>query len=357
VTTTDPRQATDAPALDLEVLAGLLRADGLEVDGSLAAVRVGRGQSNLTYLVSDESGHRWIVRRPPRGELLASAHDVLREHRILAALGDTSVPVPRVLGRYVDPTLAETPVVVMEHVDGLVVDREDVAAGLDTSLRAAVGPSLARTLAAVHEVDVDEVGLGDLASRAPYAQRQLKRWSRQWEASRTRDLPRLDAMTDLLRRRAPEPSSHDGRTVALVHGDFHLRNVILDPDLGDVRAVLDWELSTLGDPLADIGSLLAYWPEEGDGPTLMFAASALPGFATREQLATTYLEASGRDRADLDYWHALGLWKIAVIAEGVLRRALDDPRNAADGGPPAPEAIEQLVERAWTVAETAGLDR
>ncbi len=102
MTTTDPRQATDAPALDLEVLAGLLRADGLEVDGSLAAVRVGRGQSNLTYLVSDESGHRWIVRRPPRGELLASAHDVLREHRILAALGDTSVPVPRVLGRYVD---------------------------------------------------------------------------------------------------------------------------------------------------------------------------------------------------------------------------------------------------------------
>lgn len=351
-----PGTATDV-ALDLDVLAALLRADGYEVQGGLVADRVGRGQSNLTYLVRDERGARWIVRRPPRGELLASAHDVLREHRILAALSDTDVPVPQVLGRYVDDALAETPVVVMEHVDGLVVDRDEVAEGLGLSLRAAIGPSLARTLAAVHEVDVDGVGLGDLASRSPYAARQLKRWSRQWEASRTRDLPRLDAMTELLRRRMPEQSTHGGRDVALVHGDFHLRNVIVDPELGDVRAVLDWELSTLGDPLADIGSLLAYWPEASDGATHAFAASALPGFSSREQIARTYLEASGRERSDLDYWHALGLWKIAVIAEGVMRRALDEPSNAADGGPPVPEAIDQLVERAWVVVETAGLDR
>lgn len=343
-------------ALDLDVLAALLRSDGHAVEGHLVADRIGRGQSNLTYLVRDEGGRQWIARRPPRGELLASAHDVLREHKILAALAGTAVPVPQVVGRYVDDALAETPVVIMEYVDGLVVDRDEVAERLGLSLRVAIGPSMARALAAVHEVDVDEVGLGDLASRTNYAARQLKRWSRQWEASRTRDLPRLDAMTELLRRRMPEPSVHAGRTIALVHGDFHLRNVIVDPELGDVRAVLDWELSTLGDPLADIGSLLAYWPEASDGATHAFAASALPGFSSREQVVTTYLEASGRERTDLDYWHALGLWKIAVIAEGVMRRALDEPTNAADGGPPPPEAVEQLVERAWVVAETAGLD-
>ncbi|MET0821442.1 MAG: phosphotransferase, partial [Aeromicrobium sp.] len=144
--------------------------------------------------------------------------------------------------------------------------------------------------------------------------------------------------------------------LTLVHGDFHVRNVIADPATGALRAVLDWELSTLGDPLADIGSLLAYWPEAGDPPTGLFAASTLPGFADRRAMAETYLAASGRDGADLEYWHVLGLWKIAVISEGVLRRALDDPRNAADGGPPEPGFVDSLVERAWTTARAAGLD-
>jgi aminoglycoside phosphotransferase (APT) family kinase protein len=338
-------------ALDLDVLGALLRADGVEAVAPFSAVRVGRGQSNLTYLVEDAASSRWIVRRPPRGHLLDSAHDVLREHRILSALQDTGVPVPAVVGRYVDPALAETPVVVMEHVDGLVVDRPEVAEATDEPLRAALGPSLARTLARVHEVDVEAVGLSDLASHAPYAARQLKRWSRQWEASRTRELPALDRLTELLRSTMPE--QHE---LTLVHGDFHIRNVIADPVTGAMRAVLDWELSTLGDPLADIGSLLAYWPEAGDPPTGLFAASTLPGFADRRAMAETYLTASGRDGADLDYWHVLGLWKIAVISEGVLRRALDDPRNAADGGPPEPGFVDSLVDRAWTTARAAGLD-
>lgn len=345
-------ESVDEVALDLDVLAELLRADGLDAVGPLAATRVGRGQSNLTYLVEDAADHRWIARRPPRGHLLESAHDVKREFGILAALQGTDVPVPRVLGEHVDPRLADSPVVVMEHVDGLVVDRPEIAEALPQHLRAALGPALATTLAKVHQVDIGEVGLDGLASHAPYAPRQIKRWARQWEDSRTRDLPALDAMTELLRRRMPE--QHE---LTLVHGDFHIRNVIADPGTGELRAVLDWELSTLGDPLADIGSLLAYWPEADDPPTALFAASTLPGFADRRQLADTYLAASGRDGADLDYWHVLGLWKIAIISEGVLRRALDDPRNAADGGAPEPLVIDQLVDRAWRTAVDAGLDR
>ena len=338
-------------ALDLDVLRDLMRADGVDVSGVFTATRVGMGQSNLTYLVEDEAQHRWIARRPPRGNLLESAHDVHREFAILSALRDTPVPVPVVTGEYVDSRLAEATVVVMQHVDGLVVDRPEVAEALPPPLRGALGPALARTLASIHDVDIAEVGLGGLGSHAPYAARQIKRWSRQWDDSRTRDLPSLDAMTELLRRRMPEQ-----REIALVHGDFHIRNVIADPDSGDVKAVLDWELSTLGDPLADIGSLLAYWPEAGDPPTALFAASALAGFADRAALAETYLAASGRDGTDLDYWHVLGLWKVAVICEGVLRRALDDPRNAAEGGPPEPLFVDQLIDRAWRTAVDAGLD-
>jgi aminoglycoside phosphotransferase (APT) family kinase protein len=339
-------------ALDLGVLADLLRADGIDVIGSLAATRVGRGQSNLTYLVEDEAGSRWIARRPPRGHLLQSAHDVQRELRIMAALQDTDVPVPGVVGEYVDERLAEAPVVVMAHVDGLVVDRPEVAEALALPVREAIGPAIASTLAKIHAVDIDAVGLGDLGSRSPYAERQLRRWARQWEDSRTRDLPRLDAMTELLRATVPTQ-----REVTLVHGDFHIRNVIADPVTGGLRAALDWELSTLGDPLADIGSTLAYWPEAADPPTVLFAATTLPGFADRRRMAEVYLAESGRDGADLDYWHVLGLWKIAVICEGVLRRAIDEPSNAADGGPPKPEFVDQLIDRAWQTAADAGLDR
>ncbi len=348
----EPTETVDDVAIDLGVLAELMRGDGLDVSGDLTARRVGRGQSNLTYRIEDAGGRCWIARRPPRGSLLESAHDVHREFGILTALRDTPVPVPTTVGEYVDSRLAEATVVVMQHVDGLVVDRPEVAESLSPQLRSTLGPSLARTLARIHRVDLVEVGLDGLGSHAPYAARQIKRWSRQWDGSRTRELPALDAITELLRRRAPQQ-----REVTLVHGDFHIRNVIADPATGGLRAVLDWELSTLGDPLADIGSLLAYWPEATDPPTALFAASTLPGFVDRAALREAYLTASGRDGADLDYWHVLGLWKIAIICEGVLRRALDDPRNAADGGPPEPVFIDQLVDRAWQTAVEAGLDR
>lgn len=337
-------------ALDVSTLGAWMRAQGVEVSGELTATRVGRGQSNLTYRLADADGRSWIARRPPLGELLASAHDVIREYRILEALQDTEVPVPTLVGVCEDASVADVPVVVMEHVDGVVVDQMEIAEALDPSVRRELGLNLARTLAHIHAVDVDSVGLGDLASRSPYAERQLKRWTRQFEASRTVERPDLDELTALLQATVPPMSD-----LSLVHGDFHIRNVIADGETGSLRAVLDWELSTLGDPLADIGSTLAYWPEAGEKASGLFEAPTLEGFPTRAEMAAEYLLTSGRDGSTLAFWHVLGVWKVAIISEGVYRRTLDNPANTAEGGAPTPERIQTVIDHAWHIAETSGL--
>lgn len=333
--------SSTTPALDAAALGRWLATRGEPVTGAVTSERIGLGQSNLTFLVSDDAGHRWVARRPPLGTLLASAHDVAREHRILSALSTTRVPTPGVVGLVEDDAVSTAPVLVVEHVAGRVVDRMDVAEAMQSAQRRQVGLELADVLARLHAVDLDALGLTDLASHSPYAQRQLKRWSRQWEASRTRDLPDLDRLTAWLQ--ANLPASAD---LSVVHGDLHIRNVIVDPGTAAVRAVLDWELCTLGDPLADLGSTLAYWPEAGDPPIGLFGATRLPGFATRAEIAEAYAAASGRDLADLPFWEVLGMWKIAIIVEGVRRRSSDEPGNAAEGGPPPAHLVDGLVARA-----------
>ncbi|WP_227985280.1 phosphotransferase family protein [Nocardia spumae] len=318
--------------------------------GTPAFTRIGLGQSNLTYLVSDDAGHRWVLRRPPLGHLLASAHDVVREARIMSALAGTDVPVPAILAVTTDTAVCEAPAVLMEFVDGQVVDTMDIVGAMAPQRRRAIAESLIATLARIHAVDLDAVGLADLASHKPYAQRQLNRWSRQWEQSKTRDLPELDELTRRLTDAVPPQ-----RETTLVHGDFHLRNVITSRETGAVVAALDWELSTLGDPLADMGSLLAYWVEPGEDIGGDFPASALPGFPDRAQMADAYLEATGRDRDALTFWHVLGLWKLAIIAEGVMRRAADTPGNKAAAGTPTVERIDAIVAEARDIATAAGL--
>jgi aminoglycoside phosphotransferase (APT) family kinase protein len=244
----------------------------------------------------------------------------------------------------------DVPMVLMEYVDGLVLDRRETAETLKPATRRAAGLSLARTLAQIHSVDLEATGLSGIASHKPYAERQLKRWSAQWEQSKTRELPTLDELTARLWDAVPEQWE-----ITLVHGDFHLRNVIASPDDGEIVSVLDWELCTLGDPLADLGSLLAYWPEAGEPGAGTLSLSSLPGFPSRAEIADAYLERSRRDAGSLGFWHALGLWKIAVIGEGVLRRALDEPRNRAAALTPRPEQIEALVSRARAVAAAAGI--
>jgi aminoglycoside phosphotransferase (APT) family kinase protein len=333
------------PGLDRHAVASWL---GLR--SPVAFSRIGQGQSNLTYQAVDADGRRVVLRRPPVGRLLASAHDVEREHRILRALEATPVPTPPLIAFTADPAVSDAPLLAMGFVDGLVVDDADIAERLAPEARHRLGCGLATALATLHAVDLASTGLADLASHRSYAARQLRRWRAQWEASEPGDEPRVIELADRLA--AAMPAQHE---LTLVHGDFHLRNVIAAPDGRAIRAILDWELCTLGDPLADLGTLLAYWREPGDVGGSLFPAAAPHGFPSRAELAATYAEATGRNLDALPFWHALALWKLAVIGQGVSRRAQDDPRNAAGSGLPAAELVGDLLERASQVAAEADI--
>ncbi|MFD6222177.1 phosphotransferase family protein [Nocardia asteroides] len=342
------------PEQTIAVDAGAVRtwlADlGIPAVAPLRFQRIGLGQSNLTYLVTDAADARWVLRRPPLGHILASAHDVVREARILSALAGTGVPVPRVHGSTTDARYAEVPLVLMDYVDGRTVDTMQVAEALTPSERGEIAAAMPDALAAVHAVDLERHGLHELAGRKPYAPRQLTRWARQLEQSKTRELPRLDDLTRRLSAAIPEQ-----RDVTLVHGDFHLRNLMFHRDRPEIVAVLDWELSTLGDPLADMGTLLTYGPEPGETSGGDFAPSTLPGFPNRADMAKRYLDVTGRDPAALAFWHVLGLWKLAIIGEGVRRRALDRPDNAGAAGIPTAARIDAVIEQAVDLAHVAGI--
>lgn len=337
------------PGLDVDLVAEWVRGLGIGATPPFELTPIGNGKSNLTYVLGDGSGRRWVARRPPLGELLPSAHDVAREYRVLSRLAATDVPIATPIALREPDERLDVPLTLMEHVAGLVIDSEEALAPVAPERRRAIGLSLARTLATVHAVDIDAIGLDGLASHKPYAARQLQRWSRQFEDSKTREMPLVAELAERLRRQIPEQ-----RELTLVHGDYHLLNVITDPASGSVRAILDWELCTLGDPLADLGGLLAYWPEAGDPvPAAPNALPTRPGFPTRAELTAAYAEASGRDTAAVGFWEVLGCWKVAIISEGILRRRLDQPEN---GDPAeAAEGTQRMLDRAVLAAERSGL--
>lgn len=328
-------------AIDTAAIAAWMSTLDIEVVGPVAFARVGAGHSNLTFLAVDAAGSRWILRRPPHGELLASAHDVAREHRILTALEGTAVPTPGIHGLCTDPAVTDAPLMVMDYVDAYVIGDMAAAEAVPVKRRRQIGASVASTLGLVHAIDLEATGLDSLASHAPYAERQLRRWRRQWELSATRDLPLVADLADRLTAIVPVQ-----REVTLVHGDFHLLNVMTNRDDGKVVAVLDWELCTLGDPLADLGSTLAYWTQADDDPVIGFAGPTLEGFPSRAEFVDLYATATGRDVTDVWFWYVFGLWKIAVISEGVIRRALDDPRNASAEGQVDLTIVDKLLDRA-----------
>jgi aminoglycoside phosphotransferase (APT) family kinase protein len=277
------------------------------------------GRSNLTYRVTDRSGRSYALRRPPVSHVLPTAHDMKREHTVISALGGTGVPVPEALGLCTDESVNGAPFYVMSFVEGQII-RDDRAAGRMTpAARGRAGGSLIETLARLHAVDVDEVGLGDFARRDGYIARQLKRWHGQFTQSTVDGRPGpevVDRVHELLAVRVPEQQG-----VVIVHGDYRLDNTVLD-DGGEVLAILDWEICTLGDPLADLGLLLVYWaePEDGDQALLGVAPTALPGFARRSDLMDRYAELSGRDVSQISYYRAFGFWKLACILQGVHAR-------------------------------------
>jgi aminoglycoside phosphotransferase (APT) family kinase protein len=286
-------------------------ADGVQLP--LTFERIAGGRSNLTFRVTDASGNRWALRRPPLGKRLASAHDMGREFRIISALQGTDVPVAPAVGLSEE---GEDPFYVMGWVEGPILRSIDQADEFpDEDDRRAIGERVVDTLVAIHAVDPDEVGLGELAKKSDYVARQLHRWKGQWDKQHTRELPLVDSVHERLEARIP-----DQGPAAIVHGDYRLDNMILAPS-GEVAAVVDWELCTLGDPLADVGLLLVYWGEDGDELIpLLRPATMAPGFPTREDVKRRYAERSGRDLSQIDFYVALGLWKLAIILEGVFAR-------------------------------------
>jgi len=312
----------------------------------LAYERIAGGHSNLTYRVTDSAGNEWALRRPPLGKTLSSAHDMAREHRVVAALGGTPVPVAPVVGLCEDESVNGAPFYVMEFVEGPILRGvADAEIFPDHDDRQAIGMRVAETLATIHAVDPDAAGLGDLGRKEDYVARQLRRWQGQWEKSKTRELPAVDRLHDRLAARIPPQGP-----ATIVHGDYRLDNMILTP-AGGVAAVVDWELCTLGDPLADVGTLMAYWPEHGEEQLrLGEPANLAPGFPSREELATRYAERSGRDLSELNYYLALGYWKLAIILEGVYARSLGGGYGEVDEGI---HAFKLLVERLAEAAERA----
>jgi aminoglycoside phosphotransferase (APT) family kinase protein len=322
---------------------------GAQVEGvalPLSFERISGGHSNLTYRVTDAAGRRWALRRPPLGRRLGSAHDMAREHRVVAALGPTAVPVAPVVGLCEDETVNGAPFYVMEFVEGPILrGLAEAEAFPEEADRRAIGERVADTLVAIHAVDPDAVGLGDLGRKEDYVARQLRRWQGQWEQSKTRDLAAIDAVHERLAARIPAQGP-----ATIVHGDYRLDNMILTPG-GEVAAVVDWELCTLGDPLADVGLLMVYWPERGEETiALGQPANLAPGFPTREQLRDRYAERSGRDLSQLDFFVALGYWKLAIILEGVYARYAAGQYGKVD---PGIEHFARLVERLAEAAEEA----
>jgi len=332
-------QATEG--IDVPLVERWFAANGGEVELPLAFEQIAGGRSNLTYAVTDAAGRRWALRRPPLGSRLASAHDMGREHRIISALQSTPVPVPPVVGLSEE---GDDPFYVMGWVEGPILRSMDqVGEFPDEGDRRAIGERVVDTLVAIHAVDPDAVGLGDLAKKQDYVARQLHRWQGQFEKQHTRELPLIDEVHDRLVARIPA----QGRAT-IVHGDYRLDNMILSPS-GEVAAVVDWELCTLGDPLADVGLLLVYWGEEGDELIpLMRPATMAPGFPSREEVKARYAERAGRDLSEIDFYVALGLWKLAIILEGVFARyaAGQYGADAAEGAKQFGRTVEKLAEAA-----------
>jgi len=314
------------------------------VDLPLRFERIAGGHSNLTYRVTDAGGRKWALRRPPLGKRLGSAHDMGREFKVVSALGRTEVPVAPVVGLCEDESVNDAPFYVMEFVEGPILrGLAEAEIFPDEDDRRAIGERVADTLVQIHAVDPDAAGLGDLGRKEDYVARQLHRWQGQWEKSKTRELAPVDRVHEALSARIPEQGP-----ATIVHGDYRLDNMILTEG-GEVAAVVDWELCTLGDPLADVGLLMVYWPERGeDTLALGMPANLAPGFPSRQELIGRYAERSGRDLSELDFYVALGYWKLAIILEGVYARYTAGGYGKVNEGV---EAFARLVERLAEEAE------
>ncbi|KFG76360.1 phosphotransferase family protein [Streptomyces mutabilis] len=303
------------PGLDLDRLRGLLDRErpGL-VTGPLSGRLIEGGRSNLTYAVSDGTA-RWVVRRPPLGHVLATAHDMKREHRVISALHPTDVPVPRPVLLCEDEDVLGSPFYVMEFVEGTPYRTAEQLAPLGPERTRAAVLNLVDTLVGLHAVDPAEAGLGDFGRPDGFLDRQLRRWAKQLDASRSRDLAGIDELHATLGRELPSSPSP-----TVVHGDYRLDNVLIGGENDEIRAVLDWEMSTLGDPLTDLGLLVMYGSPLGMPDSPVSTTAQAPGHPAPAELIERYAARSGRDVSAVAWYTAFAWFKLAVILEGIHYR-------------------------------------
>ena len=339
----------DIPGIRVDRVAAFFRERVPGGDTALRFELISGGRSNLTYLVHGD-GRTWVLRRPPLGHVLPTAHDMAREFRVLAALAGTDVPAPRPIALCEDTTVNDAVFYVMDHRPGVVL-HDGLPPGFadGAAERHRMASALVDTLVKLHAVDWRAVGLEGFGRPEGYLERQVRRWATQWQGNKTADLPAVDT---LLRRLAAAVPASPAPTI--VHGDFRLGNMALDPgDPGRVVAVFDWEMATIGDPLADLGYTLMYWPEPGEPvPAAIPPITNQPGFPPRAFLVEEYARRSGRDVDHVDFYLVLAFTKLAVIAEGILKR-FQLGQDAGTSGGFALRAAAPLAERALAIADAS----
>jgi aminoglycoside phosphotransferase (APT) family kinase protein len=285
-------------------------------DQPLTAELIAGGRSNLTYTISDGTS-TWVLRRPPLGHVLPTAHDMAREYRVMTALAGTGVPVPRTYALCEDVEVNGAPFYVMEKVEGIIYRDGASLTGVDNDAARRLSEELVDVLARIHTVDYEQVGLGEFGHPDGFLERQIRRWGQQWERSKTRELPGVDEIARRLRAALPESGPP-----TIVHGDYRLDNTMMaTDDPGRIVAVLDWEMSTLGDPLADLGLFLLYWGNAG--AQIIATGSAIDpqaGYLTSDEIVQRYALQSGRRVDALDWYVVFAFYKLAIIVEGIHAR-------------------------------------
>ncbi len=337
-------QGYDVPAVE-----AWIRRNVPALQPPLTWTRLLGGHSNLTYQLEDERGRLAVIRRPPLGELLPKAHDMAREWAVISALGPTPVPVPPALGFCDDASVTGAKFYVMGLIDGHpLYNADDTRKWVPAEHRVRLAHSFIDALADLHAVDPDAVGLGDLGKKEGYIARQLKTWYRSWTASvepAQYDDPRAHALQAYFLANTPEQGP-----ARVVHGDYGVHNCLVGPD-ARIAAVVDWEISTLGDPLADLAYALNQWPDPTDSePPRPEAATSLPGFPSRTELAKRYAQRTGRDLSQLDFYIGFNRWKSAAIVHGVYARYMEGKKSTEGIDL---DALREGIARSLTLAEEA----
>jgi aminoglycoside phosphotransferase (APT) family kinase protein len=337
--------------VDLESLRGFFADHVAGADGRpLSAELIAGGRSNLTYAITDGE-HEWVLRRPPLGHVLPTAHDMAREYRVITALTDTDVPVPKTYALCDDTEVNGAPFYVMERVHGRILRTGEELATLTREEAAACSREVVDVLARIHRVDYEAVGLGDFGRPEGFMERQLRRWNQQWERSKADELPDIDEVARRLRNALPESGPP-----TIVHGDYRLDNTMLAPDEPDrIAAVLDWEMSTLGDPLADVGLFLLYWGQsEAQIIATGQAIEENAGFASRDEVVEMYAKETGRDVDHLDFYVVFAFYKLAIIVEGIAARYRMG-KTLGEGFEHMGEMVKSLVSEALEQADRSSI--